>query len=85
MKNKLINFEHVSQHTPRAATKQVYKLATMLDEQLHDAYDLFLYRKGHQVGKTAATAIRYKNGYLYSSKGYENGVGEEFNEFVAQL
>ena len=85
MKNKHINFEHVSHHTPRATTKQVYKLAVMPDEQLHDAYELFRYRNGNLTETPASTAIRYKNGYLFPSKGYENGVNGDFNEFVAQI
>ena len=83
MKN--IDFDHVSHHTPRATTRQVCKLAIMPDNQLHDAYDLFRYREGLSVGKTAATSTRYRSGYLYPSKGYENGVNETFNRFVAQL
>lgn len=79
-----IDWDHVRSHEPKAADRQIHKLAMMPNKKLNEEYNEYL-RKGEQTEVSSTASNRFRSGYLRPSKGYESGPRNTFKNFVRTL
>ncbi len=79
-----MDIDHIQTHTPQATMNQCYKLATFSVKRLAEEYNFYLSSQKEESA-TKGKLVRYRDGYLRPSKGYENGPPQLFKNFVAQL
>lgn len=79
-----MDWAHIRKHSPEVTDRQVYKLEAMSKKVLFEEFNYFLSKQQKPEAKRAKVN-RYRDGFLNSSAGYENGPSDEFKAFVLTL